>query len=176
MSKFVRGMVLSGVVASLLLAPAMGAAQGRTSVKVGKDGNVEVKTGNTEVKTGGAGTSVRTGDTEVETQGGEEGESARAEKQSDDARIEISGVGAKETHRCSSKTEVDISGSDNEVTLTGDCKRVSVSGAGNTVKVEAVGAIDVTGANNTVTWKKALGAKKPKVSRDGANNKVTQAP
>ncbi len=176
MSKFIRGTVLSGVVASLLLVPAMGAAQGRTSVKVGQDGNVEVKTGNTEVKTGGAGTSVRTGDTEVETQGGgEEGESAQAETQSDDASIEIAGMGAKETHRCSSKTEVDVSGSDNDVTLTGDCKRVSVSGSGNKVNVEAVGAIDVMGANNAVTWKKAVGGKKPKVSRSGANNKVTQA-
>ncbi|MCY1081304.1 DUF3060 domain-containing protein [Archangium lansingense] len=174
MSKFVRGTVLSGVLASLLLAPAMGAAQGRTSVKVG-NGNVEVKTGDTEVKTGSSGTRVRTGGTEVEAQGDEESASEQGEEKSGDAQIEISGTGSQETHRCSPKTAVSISGSGNEITLTGECKSVSVEGASNTVKAEAVAAISVEGADNTVTWKRAVGGKKPKVSRTGTNNKVSQA-
>jgi len=40
---------------------------------------------------------------------------------------------------------------------------------------EAGAAIDVTGSENQVTWKRAVGAKKPKVNRTGHNNKVTQA-
>jgi hypothetical protein len=170
MSKFVRGAVLSGVLASLLLAPAMSAAQGRTSVKVGKNGNVEVKAGDTEVKTDGAGSEDQLGGADVEAEGEEEGEEKPA-----NAQLEISGTGGQETHRCSPKTEVDITGSDNEVTLTGECKSVSVSGANNKVKVDAVATISVTGANNAVAWKRAVGGKKPKVSRSGANNKVTQA-
>jgi hypothetical protein len=170
MSKFVRGTVLSGVVASLLLVPAMGAAQGRTSVKVGKDGNVEVKTGNTTVKTGDADAD-QPGATVVETQD----EDAGGDEKPAGGKLEISGTGANETHRCTPKTEVDVSGSGNEVTLTGECKSVTVSGADNKVKVEAVAAIEVTGSGNEVTWKRAVGAKKPKVSRTGVNNKVTQA-
>ncbi len=166
MSKFVRGTVLSGVLASLLLVPAMGAAQGRTSVKVGKDGNVHVKAGDTEVKTGGADEGEQLGGADVE-----EEEAAKP----NDAKIEISGSGSQETHRCSPKSEVDISGNDLEVTLTGECGSVSVNGSNNKVKVETVSAIEVTGANNSVTWKKAVGGKKPKVSRNGAGNTVAQA-
>jgi hypothetical protein len=169
MSKFVRGAVLSGVLAGLLLAPAMGAAQGRTSVKVDKNGNVHVKAGNTEVKTNGADEGEQLGGADVEAED-EEGEEKPA-----DATIEISGSGAQETHRCSPKSEVEISGNDNEITLTGECKSVSVSGANNKVKVDAVAAINVTGANNTVAWKRVVGGKKPKVTRNGANNKVTQS-
>ncbi|HZI07765.1 MAG TPA: hypothetical protein VEZ71_27350 [Archangium sp.] len=40
---------------------------------------------------------------------------------------------------------------------------------------EAVATIAVTGSENQVTWKRAVGAKKPKVNRTGHNNKVTQA-
>ncbi len=178
MSKFIRGTVLSGVVASLLLVPTMGAAQGGTSVKVGKDGSVEVKTGNTSVKADGSGVDTRTGgtvvearDTEVEAQDEDEQDG----EETAGAQLEISSTGNTETHRCSPKTEVDISGSENEITLTGECKSVSVSGASNKVKVEAVGTITVVGSGNEVLWKKGVGGKKPKVSRTGVNNKVAKA-
>ena len=52
---------------------------------------------------------------------------------------------------------------------------MSVNGSTNKVKVEAVATIDVTDAENQVTWKRAVGAKKPKVNRTGHDNKVTQA-
>jgi DUF3060 family protein len=180
MSKFIRGTVLSGVVASLLLVPAMGAAQGRTSVKVGKDGSVEVKTGNTSVKADGSGVDTRTGGTVVEArdtvvEAQDEDEDAQGGEEAAGAQLEISSSGNTETHRCSPKTEVSISGSENEITLTGECKSVSVSGADNKVKVEAVGTITVVGSGNEVLWKKAVGGKKPKVSRTGVDNKVAQA-
>ncbi len=50
-----------------------------------------------------------------------------------------------------------------------------MEGPSNTVKVEAAGAITVTGTANAVTWKHALGkAKQPKIRRTGVNNKVSQ--
>ena len=170
MSKFIRGTVLSGVLASLLLVPAIGVAQGRTSVKVGKDGSVQVRAGNTSVNTQAAGAEELGGaDVEVEDEGAGDGEKQAG------AALEISGSESQESHRCSPATEVNISGSDNDITLTGECKRVSVNGSTNKVKVEAVAAIDVTGSDNQIIWKRAVGAKKPKVNRTGHNNKVTQA-
>lgn len=172
MSKFVRGTVLSGVLASLLLIPSMGAAQGRTSVKVNKNGQVEVKAGNTTVKTDAA--DAETGSAVVETS--DEDEDTKGEEKPEEGKLEISGVGGNETHRCTPKmNEVEVTGSDNQLTLTGDCKSVTVSGANNKVKVEAVATIDVAGSGNEVLWKRAVGAKKPKVSRTGVNNKVAQA-
>ncbi|WPB77827.1 DUF3060 domain-containing protein [Archangium violaceum] len=195
MSSFIRGTMLSGVVAGLLLAPAVGVAQGG-SVKVGKDGSVQVRGGNTTVNTQGAETQggsvkvgkdgsvqVRGGNTTVNTQGAEElggadvevGDEGASVKQQAGAALEIVGSESQESHRCSPKTEVNISGSDNEITLTGECKRVSVSGSTNMVKVEAAAAIEVMGSDNQVTWKREVGGKKPKVTRTGSNNKVTQA-
>ncbi|HYO71362.1 MAG TPA: DUF3060 domain-containing protein [Archangium sp.] len=170
MSSFIRGTVLSGVLAGLLLAPGVGVAQGGTSVKVGKDGSVQVRTGNTSVNTQAEGAEELGGaDVEAEDKPG-----ATGEKQAG-AVLEISGSDGQETHRCSPKTEVNISGSDNDITLTGECKHVSVNGSTNKVKVEAVATIDVTGSENQITWKRAVGAKKPKVNRTGHDNKVTQA-
>lgn len=172
MSKFVRGTVLSGVLASLLLVPAVGVAQGHTSVKVNKNGKtqVEVKAGNTTVETD---------DAQADSLGGADvedpDEDAKGDEKPEGNKFEVSGMGGNETHRCTPKTEVEINGSDNTVTLTGDCKSINVSGANNKVKAEGVAAIDVTGSGNEVTWKRAVGGKKPKVNRSGVNNKVTQA-
>ena len=172
MSKFVRGTVLSGVLASLLLVPAVGAAQGRTAVKVNKNGHTEV-----EVKSGN--TTVKTDDAEADSLGGadveDEDEGAKGDEKPSGDKLEVSGMGGNATHHCTPKTEVEVTGSDNQVSLTGDCKSINVSGATNKVKAEGVATITVSGSDNEVTWKRAVGGKKPKVSRTGVNNKVTQA-
>ncbi|NMO18611.1 DUF3060 domain-containing protein [Pyxidicoccus fallax] len=90
------------------------------------------------------------------------------------ALIEVTGTGETSTHNCTQGSVVDITGASNTVTLTGDCKSVTVSGSSNTVKIEGVRAIDVTGTANNVTWKRGAGKSKPKISRTGVNNKVTQ--
>ena len=54
---------------------------------------------------------------------------------------------------------------------------LSVSGTDNKVRVDTVGRVDVEGTSNSVLWRHGLaGAKKPKVSSAGVNNKVAQAP
>jgi len=89
-------------------------------------------------------------------------------------RIEIADSDSTSTHACTPGTVVEVTGASNTVTLTGECKSITVSGASNKLKAEAVGAITVTGSDNAVTWKRGLGKSKPKVSRTGVNNKVTQ--
>ncbi|MCP3141541.1 DUF3060 domain-containing protein [Pyxidicoccus xibeiensis] len=91
-----------------------------------------------------------------------------------EGRIEVTGTGQSSTHACAPGTEVEVTGSSNTVTLTGECKSLTVSGSTNNVKVEAIRTITVEGASNTVTWKRGHGKSKPKVSRTGVGNKVSQ--
>ncbi|RKG91553.1 DUF3060 domain-containing protein [Corallococcus sp. CA049B] len=88
--------------------------------------------------------------------------------------IDITGNDETATHACAPGSTVEITGNANTVTLTGECKSVTVNGTDNKVKVEATGAISVTGNSNSVTWKRGLGKSKPKISRTGTDNKVTQ--
>ncbi|MFP2911097.1 DUF3060 domain-containing protein [Pyxidicoccus sp. 3LFB2] len=88
--------------------------------------------------------------------------------------IEVTGTAQTSTHACTPATEVEIAGASNTVTLTGECKSVTVSGSSNKVKVEAVKSITVEGSDNAITWKRGHGKAKPKVSRSGVNNKVSQ--
>lgn len=94
-------------------------------------------------------------------------------------------------HDCNSDPQVDISGSSNQITLTGTCteveingasntviieasKKVSVTGANNEVTVTASDRISVTGANNNVVWKKGIKGKRPKISSTGIQNRIKQ--
>ncbi|MBZ4418463.1 DUF3060 domain-containing protein [Myxococcus sp. RHSTA-1-4] len=159
------------VVMACVLGPMTAGAQGPTSVKVGRDGSVKVRTGDTEVNTQDGNADVRTGDTTVQAQGGDV---EPASDEADEGTIEVTGSGETSTHRCTPSTEVQVTGASNTVTLTGECKSITVSGSGNNVKAEAVRAITVEGTANTVTYKRGHGKSKPKVTRTGVNNKVTQ--
>ncbi|RKH39044.1 DUF3060 domain-containing protein [Corallococcus sicarius] len=99
---------------------------------------------------------------------------AAEDDSADEGNIEVTGAGETATHACTANSTVEITGSSNTVTLTGECKSVIVSGSSNNVKVEATRSIEVTGMSNTVTWKRSVGKSKPKVSRTGMGNKVTQ--
>ena len=94
-------------------------------------------------------------------------------------------------HDCSSDPEVAISGSSNQITLTGTCTLVEINGASNTVVIEASKKVSVTGAknevtvtasdriavtgtNNNVVWKKGIKGKRPKISSTGVQNRIKQ--
>ncbi|MHA7632485.1 DUF3060 domain-containing protein [Corallococcus sp. M7] len=94
--------------------------------------------------------------------------------QESSSHFDVTGNEETATHACKPGSTVEITGNDNTVTLTGECKSVTVNGNDNKVKVEATGAISVTGTTNAVTWKRGLGKSKPKVSRTGVDNKITQ--
>jgi hypothetical protein len=90
---------------------------------------------------------------------------------------------------CAKDKLVTVSGNHATITLTGTCEgvivsgnhatvkgssvRVLVSGNNNTVEIDAADEIHVTGNKNTVSYKKGIKAKAPKVSNPGNNNSVS---
>jgi hypothetical protein len=81
--------------------------------------------------------------------------------------------GEKRTVACDGDT-LRITGQKNTVTVTGECRKVDVSGSSNTVVIEAVASIEVTGTNNRITWQRSLAGDAPRVSVTGLNT-VTHA-
>jgi hypothetical protein len=81
--------------------------------------------------------------------------------------------GERRTVACAGDT-LRITGQRNTVTVTGECRKVDISGSSNTVAIESVAAIEVTGTNNKVTWQRALNGDNPRVSVTGLNT-VTRA-
>jgi hypothetical protein len=81
--------------------------------------------------------------------------------------------GERRTLTCDGDT-LRITGQKNTVTVTGECRKVDVSGSNNTVSIESVASIEVTGTNNRITWQRALNGDHPRVSTTGLNT-VTRA-
>jgi hypothetical protein len=151
-------------------------AQG--TVKVGKDG-VKVNSGGNQVDIGGGKVNVQAkgSNTQVEEEEEDEVEDdAAGTTSTSGSDISIMGSARKGTFTCAGNTVVAISGSANDITLTGECKSVSVAGSANKVSMDGVGELNVSGSSNNVTWKRASGdAKKPKVNTVGVGNKVSKA-
>jgi hypothetical protein len=68
-----------------------------------------------------------------------------------------------------------ITGTDNQVTLSGGCTLVKVEGSGNVVlaNMASKSAIEVVGTSNKVSWK-APGEAKPRISSTGVGNSITR--
>ncbi len=90
---------------------------------------------------------------------------------SSDAGHAFTGIAQTEEHACAPGEDIDVSGTNNHLTLTGSCGEVTVSGLGQTVSIERAAAITLSGKNNTVTW--AHG--EPKVTKSGAGNQASRA-
>ena len=88
--------------------------------------------------------------------------------------VAVSQSNLKKSFDCGGQ-EASIVGSQNEITLTGECPAVTVKGSQNTISIEAVGTIRVVGTMNKVTWQRSTIAKGPKVTRSGLDNVITQA-
>lgn len=65
-----------------------------------------------------------------------------------------------------------IDGDNNELNFTGECSAIAVGGNGNTISIEAVGAISVLGNNNKVVWARAMKGVRPVVSNFGKGNTI----
>lgn len=87
----------------------------------------------------------------------------------------VSGVGQSQTIDCQGLSAA-VTGSDNDITFTGDCPGLTVTGTGNQVRVTLrPGApIRVSGVDNSVSWRIA-GNGKPRTSISGVNNRVSAA-
>ena len=111
----------------------------------------------------------------------------------DDDTWVLNDSSAKATHDCGKQPVVVVNGSTDDLALTGKCTKVSINGghlkvtaesidqlaingAENAITVDALGKVTLTGAGNKVTWKTALGGKKPRVSDLGTGDSVTVAP
>lgn len=93
----------------------------------------------------------------------------------EDKRLyEIDGLNRSETHACQPNEEVLITGQGHVLTLTGDCRKVQVSGQGNTISIEVLGALELSGMHNTVTWGAASRGRKPSLRVTGIGNSVKQ--
>ncbi|HYH97659.1 DUF3060 domain-containing protein [Hyalangium sp.] len=169
MSKGIRSAVIALTVCFAMAAGAQG------TVKVGKDGSVKINSGGSKVDVSGGNVKVESDGTTTQVEVEKDDDEERSDDDSD-SEINITDAGRKATLACDGNTEVSISGSANDLTFTGECKRVDVTGSSNKVTLDTVGRIDVTGTSNAVTWKKAAGGKKkPKVSSTGTANKISQA-
>jgi hypothetical protein len=86
--------------------------------------------------------------------------------------LHYSSFGTKAAIDCGDRRPLDISGSNNLLTVTGTCASLTISGADNRVRVADVAdTIDVTGLNNTVTYENG----DPKISNTGTGNIVRRA-
>jgi hypothetical protein len=90
------------------------------------------------------------------------------------AAIEIAGNGLTQTVACAEQNVV-LCGFSNTITLTGACPRLDVTGRDNTVLVEAVGRIEITGTSNSVGWGRSLAGTEPRLALTGLGNQVFQA-
>src|SRR5437660_1512157 len=67
-----------------------------------------------------------------------------------------------------------ITGSTNHITLTGDCPRVAIVGSNNTVVVDRVDAVQITGSFDHVTWHGTITGTQPMVSASGQGDVVAR--
>jgi Protein of unknown function (DUF3060) len=67
-----------------------------------------------------------------------------------------------------------VAGNHDDVRINGDCKSVRVMGNQNTVHLERVDEISVTGAQNKLFYQSGLTRSAPSISQTGAQNRVAR--
>ncbi|OBF26844.1 DUF3060 domain-containing protein [Mycobacterium sp. ACS4331] len=83
--------------------------------------------------------------------------------------LHYSSFGTKADIDCGDRRPLDVSGSNNTLTVTGTCASVTVSGADNRLRVTDVAdSIVVTGLNNTVVYDNG----EPEVTDSGTGNDI----
>ena len=84
--------------------------------------------------------------------------------------ISVSGIGINRSITCADGDEIEVSGIENTVTLTGHCLKVTVSGQKNNVIIDSTDAIDASGIDNVVTYHTGT----PKIDHSGIDVTVKQ--
>jgi Protein of unknown function (DUF3060) len=87
--------------------------------------------------------------------------------------LAIDQSGATRTDACGGRSVL-VTGSSNHLALTGDCPRVEIDGSNDTVTVERVDTIAVTGSFDHVTWHAAISRSQPAVATAGQGDVVSQ--
>jgi hypothetical protein len=86
------------------------------------------------------------------------------------AKIEVSFSAV--TYDCGNQSPITIVSQGSTITLNGSCGEVDVSGVADTVNLQTVSVINVTGSGNHVTWVKGPGGGVPRISNTGGNNDI----
>ena len=73
---------------------------------------------------------------------------------------------------CAKDKSVNISG--NKATVKGSVLVANISGNSNTLTLDGVDGVMISGNENTVTYKKAVKEKSPKMADTGTDNKISQ--
>ena len=90
-----------------------------------------------------------------------------------DGKLVLSSTGASATYPCNGgEVEIGEEATANTLTITGECKKLVVNGVSNSVFVEKVGEIVVTGTSNKVIYGEGIGGKQPKISKSGVSTSV----
>jgi hypothetical protein len=76
------------------------------------------------------------------------------------------------TYDCGNQSPINVVSIDSNVTLNGSCGEVDVSGSANTVNLQTVAIIKVTGSGNHVTWQQGPGGAAPHISNPGGSNSI----
>lgn len=149
-----------------------------STVALAQDITVKTNRGAVTVKRAGGAVQVKTNkgtDVRVETDG----------KQEEVTGVELSGIRSdawmvdgqdkRLTHACARDEDVNVTGQDNDITLTGPCRHVQVSGQDNRVTTEQATSINASGMKNTVTWRRGPSREqKPRISTSGFDNSVSR--
>lgn len=73
---------------------------------------------------------------------------------------------------CGNQSPINVVSIDSNVTLNGSCGEVDVSGSANTVNLQTVAIIKVTGSGNHITWQQGPGGGPPQISNPGGSNSI----
>ena len=99
----------------------------------------------------------------------------------DDVKITVDCAKDKVVNVSGDKVQIELTGtcdmvniSGDEGTLKGSVLSLNVSGNDNTLALDAVDKILVSGDRNTITYKKSVKAKKTGALSSGKNNKISQ--
>ena len=88
-------------------------------------------------------------------------------------KLVLSNTGESASYPCKGReVEIGEEATANTLTLTGECKKLVVGGVSNSVFVEKVGEIVVTGTSNKVIYGEGIGGKQPKISKSGISTSV----
>lgn len=89
---------------------------------------------------------------------------------SDESELVITGNKSVQKKACTGQ-DVQLQGDDNKAEFTGKCKGLEIIGNRNTVALENVATIEVTGDDNTVRWR----GTKPEITSTGEGNTIAEA-
>ncbi len=85
------------------------------------------------------------------------------------APLDVSGIDENKTITCNDN-DVTVSGINNTIVITGHCASLTVTGMKNSVTVDAADTIEASGMNNRVTFHSGA----PKISNSGVDNVIAQ--